>query len=336
MKTAEMMFVLFIAMSTCPVFSTISKAQMQSWIQACDLSQGEHENCRRYTCLRALSQLVKSDTRHAYENLGMGSSSDLNVFSRLYDYCRRHSRQLEFNWGTSRIEIWENKLLALRTYRDIHSHLRVSNGFVVPTDDLRWPIETHGMKLGRVVDFLRQTKATLSQNQLDALDELEFNWGISHTENWKKKLLALRIYRDIYGHLRVSKDFVVPTDELRWPIEMHGMKLGSAVLNLRQRNKGLTQNQLQALEELGFDWGVSHGDNWGKNLLALSTYDEIFGHMRLPQSFVVPTDDPRWPEETHGIKLGRVVSDLRRRKDTLPPNRIDALNFFGFEWNAGY
>ena len=112
------------------------------------------------------------------------------------------------------------------------------------------------------------------------------------------------------------------------------MKLGYAVSNLRRRKASLSQNQLDALEALGFDWGVSLEDNWRRNLLALTTFSEVYGHMRVLQHFVVPTDDPMWPDATSGMNLGSVVNSLRRRKEMLPQYQIDALNFFGFEWTA--
>ena len=85
MKKASNGLMLIIAIATCPAFGSISKMQMQFWIHACDLSQEDRDNCKSYSCLYALKQLVKPDTRRAYESLGMGSESDLDGFSRLYD-----------------------------------------------------------------------------------------------------------------------------------------------------------------------------------------------------------------------------------------------------------
>ena len=112
--------------------------------------------------------------------------------------------------------------------------------------------------------------------------------------------------------------------------------MGYVVDSLRRRKHTLPQNRVDAFNALGFDWGKSFDDNWKKNLLALATYEDIHGHLRVPYSFVVPANDELWPESTHGLKLGRVVNKLRSRKDTLPQNRIDALNFFGFEWAVNH
>jgi hypothetical protein len=267
--------------------------QMQFWIHACDLSQEDRDNCKSYSCLYALKQLVKPDTRRAYESLGMGSESDLDGFSRLYDVCRHQSRDV----ATKKPKVvvthsWTTNLLALKTYRDIHGHLRVPRRCFVPTDDMRWPFNTRDMKLGNVIHYLRDRKNSLSQNQLHVLEELGFVWGIYHHKN-RLKLSALKVYKDIHGHVRVPARFVVPTDDARWPIEMHGMKLGFSVTELRRRKMSHSQNVLDALAELGFDWGLPRQKSWERNLLALKIYKDIYGHVRVPKRFVVPTDDQR-------------------------------------------
>ena len=146
----------------------------------------------------------------------------------------------------------------------MYGNMRVPQRFVVPTDDRRWPEDTRGIKLGRVVKNLRQRKASLAQNQLDALRELGFDWGASQDENWAKHLVALKVYKDIHGHMRVPQCFVIPSDDRRWPSETHGMKLGNFVNNLRRRKTALSQNQMDVLEELGFKWGESLDEKWEK------------------------------------------------------------------------
>jgi hypothetical protein len=324
-----------LAMTTGPVFAAISRAQIQDWINTCDLSLDSKENCESFSCVRALTHLVKPETRHAYENLGMGPKSDLNDFGRLHDYCNLHVRQVTTKKHTMiRAHDWTTYLMALKVYREIHANMLVPQSFAVPTDDRRWPEEMRGLKLGNLAHNLRQRKEGLSQNQLHALDELGFVWGESRDEKRNKNLLALKTYKEIHTNLRVPHRFVVPIDDHRWPTNLHGMKLGIVVLNLRQRKRSLSQSYLDALEALGFDWGVSIDEHWIKNLLAVATYEAIYGHMRVPESFVVPVDDELWPEETHGIKLGHVVQHFRLRKGSLSQNQIDALAFFGFDWTV--
>jgi hypothetical protein len=328
MKSA-IALILIIAIATSPVYAAMSRVQIESWMNACDLSQGYHDNCKSSRCSSALEWLVNADTRTAYEHLGMGSMSDLNEYKRLYDFCRLHSEDASIKTCTVN-DTWTTNLLALKTYREIYGHVRVPKRFVVPRDDQRWPIETHGMHLGNAVSDLRREKANLSQNQLNALEALGFVWGVSLDHTWRKKLLALNIFKDIHGHLCVPQRFVVPTDDQRWPIDTYGLNLGKVVSDLRHRKNGLPQNQLHALEALGFDWGLSHREKWRKQLMALTTFAQKYGHMRVPFHFIVPTDDPAWPEATHGVKLGRFVNYLHQEKDKLSPIQLNALDELGF------
>ncbi len=143
---AAIAFILTIFTAASPEFSTVSRAQLQSWLHACDLSQSHHENCTRDSCLHALKQLVKPDIHIAYEHLGMGSESDLNEYSRLYDICRLQSRDFITKKRHLVATNWTTNLLALKTYRDIHGHVRVPQRFVIPADKQKWPIESHGVK----------------------------------------------------------------------------------------------------------------------------------------------------------------------------------------------
>ncbi|KAE9293155.1 hypothetical protein PF008_g24877 [Phytophthora fragariae] len=79
-----------------------------------------------------------------------------------------------------------------------------------------------------------------------------------------------------------------------------------------------------------------------KMLAALRTYKEINGDTLVPQSFVVPSGDARWPRVAWGYALGHGVSYLRlkARKQTLS-SRMDtelkemnfAHNVLQFQWD---
>jgi hypothetical protein len=48
-----------------------------------------------------------------------------------------------------------------------------------------------------------------------------------------------------------------------------------------------------------------------KTKLALETYKRISSDLQVPQSFIVPDGHIAWPEELWGMKLGRIVSQIR-------------------------
>jgi hypothetical protein len=263
MMKAALAMILPIYAATWPLFGAVPRAKIWSCIHACNLSQGDHENCRRHTCVRALKQLVQPDSHQASEHLSVSTKADLN--DNGHDIFRLHGRPVTMTKDNILAHKWKTNLFALKTYRYIHGNMRIPQRFVVPTDDQRWPKTLHGLNLGYVVDHLRRRRDALAQNHLDALEELGFVWRVSHDEKWRKNLLALKTFKDIYNHVRVPQRFVIPTDDQRWPKTFHGLNLGYLVDHFRKRRDALTPNQLDALDALGFIWRVSHDEIWEKN-----------------------------------------------------------------------
>ncbi|RHY22662.1 hypothetical protein DYB32_009435 [Aphanomyces invadans] len=73
-------------------------------------------------------------------------------------------------------------------------------------------------------------------------------------------------------------------------------------------------------------------------LPALATFQRRFGHLRVPQSFIVPPGDTHsdhpWPPPCAGLRLGHRVNYLRQHADELSIDDVAALNALGFVWNA--
>lgn len=65
---------------------------------------------------------------------------------------------------------------------------------------------------------------------------------------------------------------------------------------------------------------------------ALRRYKEVFGDLSVPKSFVIPTSNFDWPEETWGMKLGEVVDCIKSTDDYDVYK--DELVDIGFKYNA--
>jgi hypothetical protein len=65
---------------------------------------------------------------------------------------------------------------------------------------------------------------------------------------------------------------------------------------------------------------------------ALRRYKEVFGDLSVPKSFVIPTSNFDWPEETWGLKLGEVVDAIKSTDDYDVYK--DELVDIGFKYNA--
>ena len=97
-----------------------------------------------------------------------------------------------------------------------------------------------------------------------------------------------------------------------------GVKLGGWVTKQRSRKDGLTPDQLERLDALGFSWDV-HSEQWEENFAALQKFHEREGHSRV-----------KYVHKEDGENLGKWVNKQRSRKDGLTPDQIERLNSIGF------
>jgi hypothetical protein len=111
--------------------------------------------------------------------------------------------------------------------------------------------------------------------------------------------------------------------------------LGTWVRNQRKhyrlhqegKKSSITIFRIQALESLGFEWGVSYGAAWECRLSELADYCKIHGHCNVPK---------RYRENT---KLGRWVADQRKqyrlhlkgKTSSMTTYRFRALKSLGYE-----
>ncbi|KAF0737744.1 hypothetical protein Ae201684P_004756 [Aphanomyces euteiches] len=86
--------------------------------------------------------------------------------------------ELGFVWEGLRMAMtWDDKLNALRTFKQLHGHLLVPRVFQVPMDDMKWPHETWGIQLGVLVNNLRTRAQDMPSTRREQLDALGFVWN---------------------------------------------------------------------------------------------------------------------------------------------------------------
>lgn len=237
----------------------------------------------------------------------------------------------------SLVDDWTVIFEALKAYKRIFDDMRVPAKFVVP-DEEPWPRLTRSMKLGIKVAAIRSAGRYIKDHRerKAELDALGFEWRLrDHThkqqlgdEQFDQVYDALVYYKKcINDDLNIPVDFVVPDGE-GWPEETWGLSLGSLVLAIREKEKfvfGRT-DRVRRLNKLGFQWEENKRDQYSKKRFdivysALVVYKELYSDLYVPQSFVVPTEQP-WPEETWGLKLGARVNAIRAQ-GTLVTNSAE-------------
>ncbi|KAG6609298.1 Lipin protein [Phytophthora cinnamomi] len=214
---------------------------------------------------------------------------------------------------------------ALQTFQRLHGHCAVPLRFTIPNDRHpdadQWPEELQGMKLGTTISrFLKACASAKKPSRRRSLDEVKAQLqqlGLPDVEDWKRFLWdqvtvpAMQTYRSIHGDLLMPVSFTVPEGGASWPHTTWGYKLGYWTSELRRNKDKLLQHQLDDLEKLDFSWNAREA-RWNCYFIpAMQRYQEIHGNSHVPQSFVVPCDDPKWPAQLGGFRLGQKVNNLR-------------------------
>jgi hypothetical protein len=116
---------------------------------------------------------------------------------------------------------------------------------------------------------------------------------------------ALKCFQSINGTINVPEEFEVPKTT-PWPVESRGLKLHNEVKELKSSADG--RKELKKLK-LHDEARISR-----RNIIltALKCYKSAFGDLLVPQYFTVPQDVDYWPEETRGLRLGKIVGDIRK------------------------
>ena len=212
--------------------------------------------------------------------------------------------------GRTNILLWPAVKAALMTYREKEGDLLVKRRFVVPDGDPSWPVETWGLRLGTIVAKIRKGDyyAAHSKELIDLGFDFSFQGPRPH--GWAKIYRALKAYKEKFGNLSIPMKFVVAADDLSWPEELRGLKLGDVAHNIR--NHAAYEEHRTALELMGFDMSRQScrpdtSARWNRQKLAFQKYKEIYGDLNIPYAFVVPFN---------GVGDGRIDSIRAGKKSS--------------------
>jgi superfamily II DNA or RNA helicase len=193
---------------------------------------------------------------------------------------------------------WDRWFGLLQIFRRIEGHCRVPQNFIFK-----------GMKLGSWVGAQRHLRNQLTVKQVERLDSLGFSWDV-FAERWDNWFNLLKRYHKLNGHCRTTQNS-----------QIDGHALGSWVSNQRQIKNQLTQDQIDRLESVGFNWNV-FDEQWEGSFAVLQEFHKQEGHCNVPVR-----------HKQNGINLGLWVSVQRRNKARLPKDRISRLESLGFSWD---
>ncbi|KAK1943109.1 hypothetical protein P3T76_005746 [Phytophthora citrophthora] len=209
---------------------------------------------------------------------------------------------------------WDHYFMpALVRYFELNGNSDVHAKFRIEIGDVEWPEKLWGFPLGAQVSAIRSKGIFKDQVKKDKnkLEKVKFCFDVADRE-WDTRVLpSLRIYWQEFGNCNVPSKFEVP-DCLPWPKAAAGLRLGIVVKNIRSLEIYAKQFARDAVElkELGFVWDHQWAE-WNERVFpALETFKLEKGNDRITKFFVVPCTTP-WPEKSHGLQIGVLVSNIR-------------------------
>ena len=204
---------------------------------------------------------------------------------------------------------YDTAKIALLSYQRHYGDMLVPFKFMIPKKSDKWPEETWGINLGVMVSNIRSGGSHADKRE--ELISLGFNFN-SRIARYELVKLALLKYKDLYGSTRVPQSFVVPDISDIWPKGMWGMNLGSIVHSIRGGARYTEKKQ--ELIDIGFDFDsqkAKYGYPLAKAALLQYKKNSEKGDMCVPYNFKIPEKSKSWPVEMWGMKLGRVVNNIK-------------------------
>lgn len=254
------------------------------------------------------------------------ATDDVNwnaMLDRLEAYKRKHHTTIVpnhdggdrplANWvGNQRFKLGKYVLNEEGEYYDDHDLVeRIAS-------DLGWSPECEDKSSK---GFIKKISPSTKANRIRRLNEIGFVWDAQEAF-WQDMYQRLLVFKE-QNHGSTSVPFS-PQDSSSSSNEQQQQpseSLGVWVHAQRQKRGELSENRLQLLNEIGFEWDP-HEAQWTEMFDRLCVYQQENGGS---------TSVPRYPPDP---ELGFWVNTQRRsyKRKTLPAERIDRLDSIGFLW----
>lgn len=237
-------------------------------------------------------------------------------------------------------------LEAINIFRQVYGDLDIPVKFEIPAQEPVWPSSLHGLRLGKRLEKLFSSSEFFEKHpeKVQEIAKLGLEPKLrSLVDDWTLINQSMKIYKNMYGNLRISSKFVVP-DEEPWPRLSRNLKLGIRVAAIRSAGRYVKDHpeRKAELDEMGFEWRLrdhTHTQQVGEDIFqqvyeALKVYKEIVNtELNIPASYVIPVDDA-WPAEMQGMKLGSLVQGIREEDKLVfgHTDRVQKLTELGFAW----
>ena len=213
--------------------------------------------------------------------------------------------------GPKKIKV---RICSLERYKNIYGDLWVPRNFTF--EDEKGCLGYHVFRIRRTAKYQPDL---LQLQDKDKLNTMGFVLDVS-VDAGERLLLALHTYKEIFAKdekvFRVPQSFVVPQNNELWPASIWGIKLGLAVKNA---DIGCYKGYQDKFHDMGLRNQRVLRESAADILLALLIFKHYLNvslvsasaSFTVPDKFIIPTGDVRWPTMMWGMKLGKCVSGIR-------------------------
>ena len=253
----------------------------------------------------------------------LGKANRQVLFGKKYDHENEKKKliKLGFRYSSQRLLRTNGDAvvkLAIERYYTLFGDINIPYSYCIPDESVEWPEAVWGMAIGYTVSMMR-----LSGHYKNLKDQL-VDEGYQFTDDrappneyriFPDELVKSAIIRfhEINGNLDIPIKMVVQKDDKDWPEIMWNLPLGMIYFRIRKR--GSKPDLKKELEKMGYDVSKERQrGSIGYDYIAsaFEIYKKVYGHVSVPNQFVIPNNDTNWPQKFWGAKLGRWAGVIRR------------------------
>jgi hypothetical protein len=258
---------------------------------------------------------------------------DEDKIAKLQDLAFDFEVSADWKWDS-----WETMLQRLQDYKAAHGDVSVPHQY--PADQKLSNFCATQRK--EYKKFQQQQPSYMTQERIDQLEAIGFKWGETrHSESWEAMYERLKEYKAAKGNARVPRTYKEDKSLGAWVRrqrrEYKKQKSGS---------KGyITDDRIAKLNELGFDWDLSHGAaaaradasepdedekivSWETMLERLMEFQSVKGHCQVAETYGADRELGAWCKR----QRQEYAKVKRGQGGDITEERIQQLDSLGFDW----
>ena len=218
-------------------------------------------------------------------------------------------QRIGFNYSRRGTCTYDQFKSALMHFKCLYGDMNVPKKYILPTSNVNLCQDMDSLNLGCLVSRVRSGhKFNDHSKDLGCLG-FNFTTQVKHSYELTRRMLVQ--YKTLYGHLLIPRGYVIPSDSIQWPDDMHGQKLGSIARTIQ---RGSYSDKRDDLLRIGFIFAPEKRKfDYECVKIALYKYREAFhGSTAVPYLFKIEEGSTWYPKETWGMPLGTLVSRIRK------------------------